>query len=155
LHFFVAYPLLRKAHTAMKRSPVWLIAALLVGLAHLAEAQQAAKVYRIGYITNAPAMRENIEEVFQQALTDLGYRNGQNSVIEWRFSKGRVDHLPDLAKDLVRLNVDCIVALGVAPTRAAKHATLAIPIIMANADDDPVRQALLPAWRDPAETLPE
>jgi ABC-type uncharacterized transport system substrate-binding protein len=117
----------------MKGKLLWLLAVLLVASAHIAEAQQPGKVYRIGYITNAPGIRENIEKVFQQALTDLGYRNGENSVIEWRFSKGRVDHLPDLANDLVRLNVDCIVALGVAPNRAAKQATLTIPIIMANA----------------------
>lgn len=125
-----------------------LVIAILSGSA-IAVAQQPGKVYRIGYITNASGMRENTEKIFQQALDDLGYRDGENTVIEWRFSKGRVDRLPDLAKDLVRLNVDCIVALGVAPTRAAKHATPTIPIVMANADDDPVRQGLVASLARP------
>ena len=137
----------------MKRKLLWLLTVLLLGPVELIQAQQPGKVYRIGYITNAPGMRENTEKVFQQALTDLGYRNGENSVIEWRFSKGRVDHLPDLAKDFVRLNVDCIVALGVAPTRAAKDATLTIPIIMANADDDPVRQGLVASLARPGGNI--
>ena len=127
---------------------VILVIAILSGSA-IAVAQQPGKVYRIGYITNAPGMRENTEKVFQQALDDLGYRDGENTVIEWRFSKGRVDRLPDLAKDLVRFNVDCIVALGVAPTRAAKQATPTIPIVMANADDDPVRQGLVASLARP------
>jgi len=125
-----------------------LVIAILSGSA-IAVAQQPGKVYRIGYITNASGMRENTEKVFQQALDDLGYRDRENTVIEWRFSKGRVDRLPDLAKDLVRLNVECIVALGVAPTRAAKHATPTIPIVMANADDDPVRQGLVASLARP------
>ena len=118
------------------------VGALLFALTIPAVAQQAAKVYRIGYLTNAPGMRKNTEVEFQEALQKLGYRNGQNSVIEWRFSKGQVSRLPDLARELVSLKVDCIVALGIAPTRAAKQATTTIPIVMGNADDDPVRQGL-------------
>jgi putative ABC transport system substrate-binding protein len=125
------------------------LCALLFALCASADAQQPGKIYRIGYITNAPGMRENTEKVFQQALDDLGYRDGQNTFIEWSFAKGRVDRLPHLAKGLVRLNVDCIVALGIAPTLAAKQATPTIPIVMANTDDDPVRQGLVASLARP------
>jgi len=76
-------------------------------------------------------------------LRDLGYIEGQNLVIEWRFSEGKLDRLPDLAAELVRLKMDCIIAVGVAPTRAVKQATTVIPIVMGNADDDPVRHGLV------------
>ena len=125
------------------------VGALLLAFGFPAEAQQSGKVYRIGYLTNAPGMRKNQEVEFQEALHKLGYRNGQNSVIEWRFSKGQVGRLPDLAKELISLNVDCIVALGVAPTQAAKQASTTIPIVMGNADDDPVRQGLITSLARP------
>jgi putative ABC transport system substrate-binding protein len=82
-------------------------------------------------------------------LRELGYIEGQNIIIEWRFSKGQIEHLSDLAAELVRLKVDCIVAVGIAPTRAAKEATSTIPIVMGSADDDPVRQGLVASLARP------
>lgn len=126
------------------------IVAIVVALAVCAvkaEAQQPEKVYRIGFLSNA-ASRGPVEE-YQQALHDLGYMEGQNLVIDWRFSKGKVNLLPDLAADLVRRKPDCIVAIGVAPTSAAKHATSSIPIVMGNADDDPVRHGLVASLAHP------
>jgi putative ABC transport system substrate-binding protein len=114
-----------------------------------AEAQEPAKVYRIGYLANPAGIRKNTEEVLRQALRELGYIEGQNYAIEWRFSKGRLDLLPKLAAELVRLKVDCIVAIGVAPTRAAKEVTSTIPIVMGNADDDPVRHGLVASLARP------
>ena len=119
------------------------LCALLVALSVFAEAQQTGKVYRLGYLTNASEIREDSEETFRNALRELGYVEGRNLAIEWRFSKGQLDRLPDLASELVNLKWDCIVALGVAPTRAVKEATNTIPIVMGNADDDPVRQGLV------------
>ena len=74
---------------------------------------------------------------------------GQNIVIEYRFAEGRTERFPQLAAELVRYNVDCIVSWGVAATRAGKEATSTIPIVMGNADDDPVRQGLVSSLAQP------
>lgn len=101
-----------------------------------AEAQQPKKIPRIGWLgaarTSAPRM-----EAFRQGLHELGYAEGKNIAIEYRFAEGKLDRLPALASELVRLNVDVIVAGSPQVTRAAKRATSTIPIIMAF-DDDPV-----------------
>jgi putative tryptophan/tyrosine transport system substrate-binding protein len=123
-----------------------LFAALLP--AGFAGAQQPAKTYRIGFLSNA-ASRGPEQVEYQQALHELGYIEGQNLVLDWRFSKGKINLLPDLAADLVRLKPDCIIASGVAPTRAAKNATSSIPIVMGNADDDPVRHGLVASLAHP------
>jgi ABC-type uncharacterized transport system substrate-binding protein len=115
---------------------------VLFAISFSAEAQRPPKTYRIGFLSNA-ASRGPGQDEYLQALHEFGYIEGQNLIIEWRFSKGKVDLLPDLATDLVRLKPDCIVAIGVAPTRAVKHATSSIPIVMGNADDDPVRHGLV------------
>ena len=122
---------------------------MLFALCVSAEAQQRKKIYRIGYLTNSPGIRKDTEEIVRQDLRELGYIEGQNFAIEWRFSKGRLDLLPELAAELARLNVDCFVANGVAPTRAAKKATATIPIVMGNADDDPVRHGLVASLARP------
>jgi putative ABC transport system substrate-binding protein len=114
----------------------------------IVEAQQAGKVYDIGYLANSAGI-ESREEAFRQGLRELGYIEGQNIGIEWRFSKGKLDRLPDLAAQLVRLKVDLIIAVGVNPTRAAKQATSTIPIVMGNADDDPVRHGLVASLARP------
>ncbi|MGB7951523.1 MAG: ABC transporter substrate-binding protein [Candidatus Binatia bacterium] len=131
---------MRTDNNRVLRFVLW---ALILAFGVSAEAQQRGKVYRIGYISNAPGIREGTEEIFVQALQELGYKDGIDTVIEWRFSQGKVDRLPSLAKELVRAKVDCIVTLGIAPTRAAKQATADIPIVIGNADDDPVRQGLV------------
>jgi putative ABC transport system substrate-binding protein len=89
---------------------------MLLALSFSVEAQQAGKVYRLGYLTNASEIRKDSEET-RNALRELGYVEGRNLAIEWRFSKGQLDRLSDFASELVNLNLDCIVALGVAPTR--------------------------------------
>ncbi|MCZ6622804.1 MAG: ABC transporter substrate binding protein [Deltaproteobacteria bacterium] len=103
-----------------------------------AQAQQTNKVYRIGYL--AP---RSVHEGFRQRLRELGYIEGQNLVIEWRFSKGKRDLYPELAAELVRLKVDLILAVGTGATRAAKQATSTIPIVMGNSSVDPVRHGLV------------
>jgi len=75
------------------------LGALLLALSFPAQAQQSKKVYRIGYLSNAPGLRKDAEEVIRQALRDLGYVEGKNLVIEWRFSKGKLDRLPELAAE--------------------------------------------------------
>ena len=87
-----------------------------------ATAQQAGKVYRIGYLSPRPGI-ETPEELFRQGLRELGYVEGQNLVIEWRFAKGKIAVFPSLAAEIVRLNPDCILAIGIEATRVAKQAT--------------------------------
>ncbi len=108
-----------------------------------AQAQQPGKAYRIGYLAAGP-----IDESFRQRLRELGYIEGKNLLIEYRFAKS-ADQYPDLANDVVRLRVDLILAVGVTATRAAKNATGAIPIVMGNASDDPVRQGLVASLARP------
>ena len=104
----------------------------------VAQAQQPTKVYRIGYLTNASLSSVAARtEAFHQGLRELGYVEGKNIVIEWRSTEGKADRQPGLAAELVRLKVDVIVTGGPAATRAAKEATVAIPIVMAF-DIDPV-----------------
>ena len=103
-----------------------------------AEAQQPTKVPRIGYLGAASlsAIPKRVE-AFRQGLRELGYVEGKNLVIEYRWAEGKLDRLPALAAELVRLKVDVIVTGGPTNTRAAKGATSTIPIVMTN-DSDPV-----------------
>ena len=112
----------------------------LAPLAHglIAQAQQPTKVPRIGYLSAAsPSAISARIEAFRQGLRELGYVEGKNIIIEWRSAEGKLDRLSELAAELVRLKVDVIVTGGPIPTRAAKEATVTIPIVMAF-DIDPV-----------------
>ena len=123
------------------------LCAMLFALSIPAHAQQPKKVYRIGYLKNNRIGRN--EEAFREGLRKLGYVEGQNIVIEWRPAKGKLDRLPELAAELVRLKVDCIVAIGLGPTGAAKRATSTIPIVMGNASGDPVQHGLVASLARP------
>jgi putative ABC transport system substrate-binding protein len=117
------------------------------------QAQQSTKTYRIGFLSNAAEFRREQDEIFKQTLRDLGYVERQNLTIELRLSKGKLELLPQLAAELVDLDLDCIIAAGVAPTRAVKQATSTIPIVMANADDDPVREGLVASLARPGGNI--
>ena len=112
----------------------WLLATSLLVTASIGDAQQPNRVYRIGYLSSGPGI-EVREEAFRQALRELGYVEGQNLVIEWRFAKGRISQRPELVAELVRLKVDCIIATGSGETAVAKKATSAIPIVMMSSTD--------------------
>ena len=102
----------------------------------VAQAQQTGKVPRIGFLDNSTASGIAVLlEAFRQELRKLGWIEGKNIAIEYRFSELKAERLPELAADLVRLNVDLIVTTGEPPARAAKSATTTIPIVMANAGD--------------------
>jgi len=105
-------------------------------------AQQQGKVWRIGFLTSRDESGSS-EAAFRQGLRELGYVEGQNIVIEWRFAKGNVDLLPELAAELVHLKVDCLIAAGANSTFAAKQATNTISIVMGNSEVDPVRLGLV------------
>ena len=119
-----------------KKIVLFLLATMLLASANLAAAQQPKTVPRIGFLSAASPATSRAE-AFRQGLRELGYVEGKNIVIEWRFAEGKADRLPGLAAELVRLKVDVIVTSGPAPTRAAKEATSTIPIVMAQ-DPDPV-----------------
>jgi putative ABC transport system substrate-binding protein len=107
---------------------------LLFALCGSASAQPSGKVYRIGYLSNGQGI-EVREEAFRQALQELGYVEGKNLVIEWRFIKTRARLGAQLAEDLVRLKVDCIVATGSGETAIAQKTTRTIPIVMMSSTD--------------------
>ena len=112
--------------------------ALAILLAPLAsDAQQATKVHRIGRLmaSSLPSGPDPWLENFWQGLRDLGYVEGQNLIIEHRYAEGSEERLRDLAAELVRLQVEVIVAGGSAATRAAQQATRTIPIVMASSGD--------------------
>ena len=124
----------------MKRAavPSILVVVVLVAVAVIAEAQQPTKVPRIGFFSStSPSTISARVEASRQGLRELGYVEGKNIVIEWRYAEGKLDRLPALAAELVRLKVDVIVSAGPGPTRSAKQARVRIPIVMAF-DDDPV-----------------
>ncbi len=107
-------------------------------LLSVAEAQQPAKIPRIGFLIGTSASPNLARiEAFRQGLRELGYLEGKNIVIEWRYAEGKRERVPALAAELVRLKVEVIVTAGALTTRPAKEATVTIPIVMAQ-DPDPV-----------------
>jgi putative tryptophan/tyrosine transport system substrate-binding protein len=110
----------------MKRAavPSILVAVVLLAVAVIAEAQQPKKVPRIGFLTASSASSQASRlDAFRQSLRELGYVEGKNIVIEYRYAEG-LDRLPALAAELARLKVDVIVTGGTGASRAAKEATL-------------------------------
>ena len=96
-----------------------------------AVAQPAGKVYRIGYLSSGSVSDSRWVETFREGLRELGWVEGQNITIEYRFAEGTYDRLPHLVAELVRRKVDVIVAFAAPAIRAAKEATTTIPIVMA------------------------
>ena len=137
----------------MKRAavPSILVAVVLVAVAVIAEAQQPKKVPRIGYLSKIdPATDSARAEGIRLALRELGYIEGQNIAIEYRYAEGKVDRAPELAAELVRLKVDIIVVASGDPwIQAAKNATKTIPIVMVGHGSDPVRAGLVESLARP------
>jgi len=114
-----------------------------------AGAQQAGKLPRIGFLSlTSPSDRPPLLDAFRQRLRELGWVEGQNIAIDYRFAEGRLDRLSDLAAELVRLKVDVIVSLGTQGVTAAKNATETIPIVMI-AVRDPVGIGLISSLARP------
>ena len=118
---------------------------------HLAEAQQPSKVPRIGYlVSNDPATESARSEAIRLALRELGYIEGQNIAIEYRYAEGKNDRHPKLAAELVRLKVDLIVVTGgVGTIRVLMNATKTIPIVMVGNANDPVEASLVESLARP------
>jgi putative tryptophan/tyrosine transport system substrate-binding protein len=140
----------------MKRAavPSSFVAVVLLALGVIAEAQQPKKVARIGYISSGdPASESNRIEAIRLALRDLGYIEGQNIAIEYRYAEGKQDRFPELAAELARLRVDIIVVGGDALARAAKNATKTIPIVMMGSGSDPVEIGLIESLARPGGNI--
>lgn len=118
----------------IQRVLAFLVMLVLAALA--ADAQQPAKVPRIGVlISGSPTTHRFMADAFRQDLRELGHIEGQNISLEYRWAEGKLDHLPALAAELVRLKVDVLVTGGTAGVRAAKQATSTIPIVVFGAGD--------------------
>jgi putative ABC transport system substrate-binding protein len=132
---------------------VWTVTFLLLVSVTFAEAQQTGKVPRIGYLVAAsPSSNPARIEAFRQGLRELGYVEGKNIFIEWRYAEGKLDRLPALAAELVLLKVDVIVTSGPTVTRAAKEATHTIPIVMPF-DNDPVGSGVVASLARPGGNI--
>jgi putative tryptophan/tyrosine transport system substrate-binding protein len=134
----------------MKRKiTVVVLSAMLLALCGSVEAQQPGKVARIGFLDPSTAAGiAGLLEVFRQELHKLGWIEGKNITIEYRFAEHKNERLPELATDLVRLKVDLIVVAATPPALAAKAATTTIPIVVANAAD-PVGAGLVASLARP------
>jgi hypothetical protein len=126
-----------------------LVATLVLVFGVTAEGQQPTKVPRIGYLDNSTAFGSAVRlEAFRRELSKLGWIDKKNITIEYRFAEQKLERLPELAADLVRLKVDLIVASGGPTPLAAKGATSSIPIVMVSATD-PVGAGLIASLARP------
>jgi putative tryptophan/tyrosine transport system substrate-binding protein len=132
---------------------VWLLTTVLLRTAVSADAQQSTKVSRLGFlgVTSATANAARIE-AFRQGLRELGYVDGKNISIEYRWADGKTERLSDLAAELMRLKVDAIVTAGPSATRPAKQATSTIPIVM-GFDNDPVGNGFVSSLARPGGNI--
>jgi ABC-type uncharacterized transport system substrate-binding protein len=117
-----------------KRITSFLVGAVLLALSFPAEAQQPKKVPRIGFLGASLSSSSVRIDAFRQGLRDLGYIDGQNIAIEFRYSEGSVERMRAHAAELVKLKVDVIVANSTPATQAAKNATQTIPIVGTGTD---------------------
>jgi len=125
------------------------LGAMLLALGSLAHAQQAKKAARIGLLIPGSQSAFAIRiDAFRQGLRELGYVEGQNIVVEYRYGEGKTDRFPDLAAELVRLKVDVIVTASTLSVQAAKKASGTIPIVF-TATNDPVGTGLVASFARP------
>ena len=135
---------------------LWLFTILLLlGSENLSEAQQSKKLVRIGYLAGGDAASGSARaEAIRLALRELGYIEGQNSAIEYRYAEGKRERLLPFAAELVRLKVDVIVAAGAdTAVRAAKNATKTIPIVMTGGGLDPVAAGFVESLARPGGNI--
>jgi len=137
----------------MNKVMLCLVAIFLVGAVELAEAQQPKKIPRIGTLfPGYPATYSPRTTAFLQGLQELGYVEGKNIIIEWRWAEDKVERLPDLAAELVRFNPEVIIANGTPAIKALKNATRTIPVVMAGVGD-PVGIGLVESLARPGGNL--
>jgi putative ABC transport system substrate-binding protein len=129
------------------------LSAMLFALCFPAEAQQPTKIPRVGQLyAGSLSATTDRTGAFRQGLRELEYVEGKNIVVEYRYADGKLDRLPALAAELVRLKVDIIVTSGSTATRAAKEATSTIPIVMTQ-DTDPVAERFVASLARPGGNI--
>jgi putative tryptophan/tyrosine transport system substrate-binding protein len=134
-------------------SALSLLYTVLFVLCFSADAQRPPKATRLGFlIATSTSVEKSRLEAFLQGMRELGYVEGKNLVIEWRFAEGKFDRLPDLAAELVRLGVEVIVTTGPTSTAAAKAATVTIPIVM-GLEIDPVGSGFVASLARPGGNI--
>jgi putative tryptophan/tyrosine transport system substrate-binding protein len=139
--------------TRQKKIMILTLCAMLFALCLTVGAQQSTNVPRIAYVTASSAsMQARRFEVFRQGLRDLGYVEGKNILLEYRFADGKVDRLHSLAAELVDLKVNVIVTAGPSVTGPVKRATSTIPIVMAQ-DTDPVGNGFVASLARPGGNI--
>src|SRR5262249_32211161 len=132
-----------------KAAPSILIAVILLAVTVIAEAQQAGKIFRVGFLdASTESGNAVLMQPLRQELSKLGWMEGKNIAFEYRFAEGQPERQNDLAAELVRLKLDLIVVAGTGPALAAKRATTTIPIVMASAGD-PVAAGLVASLARP------
>jgi putative tryptophan/tyrosine transport system substrate-binding protein len=118
-----------------------------------ARGQQAGKTYRIGFLGNSTAELEaNLVGPFRDGLHELGYQEGRNLVIEYRWAEGKYEHFPTLAAELIALKVDVIVTAGTPATLAIKNATVSVPVVMV-AVGDPAGTGIVASLAHPGRNV--
>jgi len=126
---------------------------LALGVAPLAWAQTPGKVFRIGFLGNSTAALEaNLVGPLREGLRDLGYVEGRNVLIEYRWAEGKYERLPSLIGELVALKVEVIVTAGTPATLAVKKATTSVPLVMV-AVGDPVGTGIVPSLSQPGGNI--
>jgi ABC-type uncharacterized transport system substrate-binding protein len=136
-----------------KRLFSFALSAMLSALSFPVEAQQPGKVPRIGFLGNSTATLEaNLIAPFREGLRDLGYVEGKNIVIEWRWAEGKYERFPTLIAELIASKVDLIVTAGTPATVALKKATTTLPLVMI-AVGDPVGSGLIASLAHPGGNL--
>jgi len=139
------------------RNPKWLgLFAMVLTFVFggvVAQAQEPARIPRIGILSGSSASFFSARvEAFRQRLRELGYVEGKNILIEYRYAEGKREQLPDLVAELVRLKVDVIVTVGAPAAQAAKKASGTIPIVFARASD-PVGSGLVSSLARPGGNI--
>src|SRR5215831_5036897 len=136
-----------------RKTLIWLLATFLLTTATAADAQQTGKVFRIGYLDSSTASSSTLfVDAFRQELSKLGWIEGKNITIEYRFAEQKPERMSEFAAELVRLKVDLIVVAGIGVGLAAKKATTAIPIVMTRAGD-PVALRLVASLARPGGNI--
>jgi putative ABC transport system substrate-binding protein len=131
-----------------RRAFIRTLAGVLLATPLAAEAQQAGRVYRIGFLAAGSQPTSENRQAFEQALRERGWVTGENLVIAYTFAEGKYDRLPALAAELVRLKPQVIVAVPTAAARAARDATSTIPIVMLLVSD-PIDEGLIASFAAP------
>ncbi len=136
-----------------RRIDICSLLAILLFTVSSAEAQQPTKIPRIGYLGGgSPSSYPARIEAFRQGLRELGYIEGKNIVVEYRYAEGKADREREIAAELARMKVDVIVTTGPTVTRAAKEATVTIPIVIAQ-DTDPVGNGFVASLARPGGNI--